>query len=195
MCGLWAAFWPSYWQENQSLKEESKHDLPYVFILPITDGVRSMQLRRSIESNLALSRDALRGHPPSRWFTEGQSSPKVAGSLINLQKSYRLKTTFGLCPSNREYRSRNCSHMRTLSLSTCSPRCSTLIPRSELHAIKRWSTHISPFGMIRRTNPSAQLCVDPYIDGGSSDVTLLAEIRLFFRRGRLDRWDEEAHRR
>ena len=49
--------------------------------------------------------------------------------------------------------------------------------------------------MIRRTNPSAQLCVVPYINDGSPDVTLLAEIRLFFRRGRLDRWDEEAHRR
>jgi hypothetical protein len=34
-----------------------------------------VQLRRSIESDLALSRDALRGHPPPRRLTEGPSSP------------------------------------------------------------------------------------------------------------------------
>lgn len=71
--GLWAASWPSYWLESQFSKEESEHDLPHVFILLLTDRARLVQLRRPIESNIALSRDALRGHPSSRWFTEGWS--------------------------------------------------------------------------------------------------------------------------
>ena len=71
--GPWAASWPSYWLESQSSKEESEHDLLHVFILPLTDGARSVQLCRPIESNIALSWDALRGHPSSRWFTEGWS--------------------------------------------------------------------------------------------------------------------------
>ena len=108
----------------------------------------------------------------------------------------RRKTTFVHCPSGPVCRFRNYSRMLTRSRLICSPRCLTLIPRNASPATRRWSTHISPSGTTRRTSLSAQMYVIDSVSTSPESVpNSSTEIRLFLRRGGLDRRHEEAHRR
>jgi hypothetical protein len=127
--------------------------------------LKLVQLCRSVESDLALSRDTFRGHPSPRRLTQGRPFfskyfCRVAQYCLNPLS--RHKTISVLCRSGHGCHSRKCSRTRIHSPSIYSPRCSTLIRRSALHAIRRWSIRISPSGTIRRTSLSARPYVAPF---------------------------------
>ena len=150
-----------------------------------------MQLCRSVESDLALSRDTFRGYPSPCRLTQGRpffsKYCRVFVAQYCLNPLSRHKIISVLCPSGHGCHSRKCFRTRIHSPSIYSPKCSTLIRRSASHANRRWSIRTSPSGMIRRTNPSAQ----PYVDPSSlmrsywapsltrDQLYFLLEIRLF----------------